>query len=112
MTLILAYKSRGITREITILDAAGATITPGANDVIKAIVLRLGETPKLTVTSAAPTSNGSSFTKGATCTLRLDNADLSTIDPGTYTLEIQLVDNADAQEPKVVQRQVLVLENS
>lgn len=112
MTLILAYKSRGITREITILDAAGDTITPGANDTIKAIVLRLGETPKLTVTSASATANGSSFTKGATCTLRLDNADLATIDPGTYTLEIQLVDNADLQEPKVVQRQVFVLENS
>lgn len=112
MTLILAYKSRGITREITILDSASAAITPGANDVIKAIVLRLGETPKLTVTSAAPTSNGSSFTKGATCTLRLDNADLATIDPGTYTLEIQLVDNADGQEPKCVSRHIFTLEDS
>ena len=109
MTLIYVYKDRGSSRDIVIQDADGDTITPAASDVIRAIIGREGEAAKLTVTSAAPTANGSSFTKGATNRLRLDASDLS-FEPGIYSLIIDLFDNSDASEWKNVDRQVLCLE--
>ena len=108
MSLILAYKSHGITRNLAILDADGETITPGANDKVRVIIGRAGETAKLTVTSDTPTANGSSLTKGASNVLRLDASDL-TFDPGIYTLYFDYYDNADAQEWKNVDRQVFSL---
>ncbi len=111
MSLIYAYKSRGLSKDITILDADGATVTPGDSDKIRATVGREGESAKLTVTSDAPTDNGSSFTKGAASRLRLDASDL-TFEPGAYTLTIDLYDAADSAEWKTVSRQVLVLEET
>jgi len=111
MSLIYAYNNRGLTRDVTIEDAAGATITPGVNDKLRAVIGREGEAAKLTVTSDAATANGSSFTKGATNCLRLDAADLA-FDPGVYTLTIDYFDNADAGEWKNVDRQCFCLENT
>ncbi len=111
MSLILAYKSRGLQRDITIQDAAGATITPGSTDVVRVSIGREGETAKLIVSSAAATANGSSIVKGATNRLRLDAEDL-VFDPGTYTLFVDYFDAADSSEWKNVSRQVFVLENS
>jgi len=116
MTLILAYQNRGLTRDITILDTDGDTITPGANDNVRAIIGREGETAQLTITGGTATANGSSFTTNSPTSgknrLRLDAADLALIDPGTYTLFIDYFDNADAQEWKNVDRQVFVLEET
>ena len=109
MTLIKAYKGRGITRDITITDADEETITPGASDKVRAIIGRENQTAKLTVTSDAATSNGSSFTKGATNRLRLDASDLD-FDPGVYTIIIDFYDNSDGQEWKTVDKQVFHLE--
>ncbi len=112
MTLILAFQGRGITRDITIQNADGNTITPGGSDEIRAIIGREGETAKLTVASDAPTANGSTFTKGAANRLRLDGSDLAAIDPGTYTLFVDFFDNADVQEWKNVDRQIISIENT
>ena len=109
MSLIYAYKERGITRDVTILDVDGETITPGDGDLVRAVIGRDGEAPVLTVTSGSPTANGSSFTKGEANRLRLDAADLD-FDPGTYTLTVEYHDNADAQEWKVVEKQCFHLE--
>jgi hypothetical protein len=109
--VIFAYRMRGITRDIAILDSAGDFITPSSGDKIRAIICREGETSKLTVTSDAATTNGSSFTKGATNRLRLDASDLD-FDPGTYTLIIDLYDHADGDEWKNVSRQVFHLEDT
>ncbi len=111
MSLILAYQNRGLTRDITIQDVNEATITPGDSDKIRAIIGREGEAAKLTVTSDTPTTNGSSFTKGAANRLRLDADDLS-FDPGVYTLQIDFYDAADIQEWKVVSRQCFYLEKT
>jgi hypothetical protein len=112
MALIQAYKNRGLTRDLTILDADGDTITPGANDRVRVLIGREGQTPLLTVVDNADTSNGSTLSKGATNTLRLDATDLDAIDPGTYTLFFDYFDNADAQEWKNVDRQVFHLEDT
>ena len=112
MTLILAQQSRGCVRDITIQDTDGETITPGANDKIRAIITRLGETAQLTVTSDAATANGSSFTKGATNRLRLDASDLALIEPGTYSLLVDYFDRADSSEWKTVERECIVIEGT
>jgi hypothetical protein len=109
MSFILAYKSLGITRDIVIQDVDGNTITPGGADKIRAIIHRTGKGSALTVTSDAPTANGSSFTKGATNRLRLDASDLD-FDSGSYTLSIEYYDAHDAAEWKNVSRQCFYLE--
>lgn len=109
MTLILAYQSRGITRDITLLDADGETITPSGDDKVRVAIGRVGETAKLTVTSGTPTSNGSSVTLGAACRVRLDAADL-TFDSGTYTFTVEYYDSGDTNEWKVVEREVFQLD--
>lgn len=111
MTLIYAYKDRGITRDLTIYDADGETITPASGDKVRVVIGREGETAKLTVTSDAPTANGSILTKGATNRLRLDAADLD-FEPGVYTLFVDLYDSVDSNEWKNVDRQVFVLEET
>lgn len=109
MSLILAYKGRGITRDITIQDVNGDTITPGSADKVRATIGRYGETAKLTVSSDAATANGSSFTKGASNRLRLDASDLD-FEPGVYNMGIEYYDSHDAAEWKMVSKQCFVLE--
>ena len=111
MSLFYVYKNRGISKDITVLDADSETITPGDSDKVRAIIGRKGETPKLTVTSGTPTSNGSSFTKGATNRLRLDASDLD-FAPGVYNLIIDFYDAGDTAEWKNVSRQVFCLEDT
>lgn len=118
MTLILAHQFRGITRDITIQDGAGGTITPGVNDLVRIVIGRDSEVvaegdvvtgAKLVVVSGTPTANGSSITKGALNRLRLDGSDLN-FDAGTYSLWVEMKDNADAAEWKSIDRQVFQLE--
>ena len=112
MSLIHAYKGRGITRLLTALDAAGSPILPGGNDKIRIVIGRVGETAKLTVSSDAATANGSTFTKNASTgvnTLRLDASDLD-FDAGIYSLEFLFFDGDDASEWKTVDVQVFNLE--
>jgi len=109
MTLIVAYQGRGISRDLTILDADGNTITPSAADNVRVIIGREGEVAQLTVIGGTPTANGSSLTKGATNRLRLDASDLDDIEPGVYTLQFDYYDSADAQEWKTVDRQVFCI---
>jgi len=110
MGLILCYKNRGISKDITIQDVNGIAITPGVHDKLRITIGREGQTAELTFTSDSPTADGSSITKGATNRLRLDAADLD-FDPGVYCLTIDYYDNADAQEWKIVEKQTFVLES-
>lgn len=113
MSLIHAYKNRGLTRYLTVNDAAGNPITPGVNDKLRVIIGRQGEEAKLTITSDADTENGSSLTKNSPSdgknTLRLDASDLD-FPAGVYTFELSYFDNADSQEWKNIDRQVFNLE--
>ena len=115
MTLVYAYRERGLTRDITILDANGDAITPGANDKVRAQLVHRGRTTALlTVSSDAATANGSSFTKSHPTSTqnRLDikPTDLTTslVPAGVYTLAIDYYDNASSVW-RVVDRQVFGL---
>ena len=114
MTLVLAYQSLGTTRDITVQDSDGDTIKPLAGDAIRARIGREGEIDQLTVTEVA-TANGSVFTKDTVDgvnRLRLDAQDLVDIEPGTYTLYIEMQFSADADDWKNVDRQVFQLEGT
>lgn len=121
MSLFYAYKNRGITKDITVLDGNGDVVSVGVNDKLRAIIGRERllssdlSTAKLVVVSGTNSANGSSFEigggSGGSHRLRLDAGDLD-FNPGTYTLFIDLFDNADAGEWKNVDRQVFVLEGT
>lgn len=112
MSLILAYKSRGVTKDITILDGDNEAIAPDSADHIRATITREGKTALLEVSSQANTANGSSFTKNSPSAgvnrLRLDASDL-TMAAGVYSLQVDLYDSDDVQEWKRVSTQVMVI---
>ncbi len=122
MALISCQKNRGKSIDITMLDGAGATITAGASDKIRVVVGWVGklgadlENAKLVVTSDAATDNGSTYTKNSPVSgknrLRLDASDLNAIPAGLYTLFVDYYDNADGQEWKQVDRQVMMIEET
>ena len=121
MSLILAYQSRGLTKDITVLDADGDAIALGDNDLLRIVIGHPGllgvdfADAEFVVVSGTPTGNGSSITKNSPSSgvnrLRIDASDL-TFDPGIYTLFVDLFDNADTQEWKNVDRQVFRLEDT
>lgn len=114
MALFYAFKSRGLTRDIRVTGGPTGYITPQSGDILRAIIQQNGVT-FLTVTSAAPTGNGSSFVVsggdggGSNNRLRLDAQDL-TFPAGIYTLVIDYFDAADANEWKSVDHQIFCLE--
>lgn len=121
MSLILAYRNRGLTRHLVMLNASGNPIVPGTNDVLRIIIGHEGKLgtnfadAELTFTSSAPTSNGSSITKStalpAENIMRLDAQDL-TFPTGIYTLIFEFLDVADANENKNIDRQVFSLQET
>jgi len=108
MGLVLACKNRGLQRDLVIYDDDDAVITPTVSDILRVIILREGDTPKLTITSSAATANGSSLTKGATNRLRIDASDMD-FDPGIYTFLFDYFDFADSSEWKCVDRHTFVV---
>ena len=111
MALITAYKSLGITKHLTVLDADDEAISPGSNDKLRVRIMRQGETAALEVTSDAATANGSSLTKNSPAgknTLRLDASDLN-FPAGLYTFRFDYFDNADSSEWKKISEQVFNL---
>ena len=119
MSVIYAYKSRGIQKDLTVRNAAGTAIVVTANDKLRVVIGREGRLgvnfadAELVITTDAATANGSSITKGTAASpanrVRFDASDLA-FEPGTYTLFLDFFDNADAQEWKNVDRQVFILE--
>jgi len=121
MSLILAYRNRGLTRDLVMEDANGDPIIPGVNDTLRIIIgheSKLGTNnadAELTFTSSAPTANGSSITKSTALPgenrMRLDAQDLN-FPAGVYTLFFDLFDVADASEFKNISRQVFSLQET
>jgi len=121
MALILAYRNRGLTRDLVINDTNGDPIIPQSNDFLRIVIGHEGKLGtnfagvELAFISGTPTSNGSSITKNSPSSgrnrMRLDASDLA-FPAGTYTLFFSLIDNADAVEEKTVSRQVFILEET
>jgi hypothetical protein len=111
MTMILAHQGRGLSKDITILDANSDPITPDDDDIVRVTIGWQGEASQLTITSEAPTANGSSITKGAAQRLRIDGADLN-FNPGIYSMNVELFDYSDDGEWKTISRQVFALEKT
>ncbi len=110
MALIYAYQDRGLEKDIQILDQDDAVIEPVEEDVVRVQIVQLGEL-LLEVSSETPTVQGSSIVKGSQNRLHLVSADLAAIEPGTYSLVVDLYDAA-AEAWKTVDRQVMHLEKT
>lgn len=114
MTTIVAVKKRVLVRDLAILDADSATITPGANDVVRVKIGRMGSTPLLDLDSAQASTNGSTVTANHPSSglnrLEIKSTDMD-LSPGVYTLELALYDNADGNI-KHVDHQVFVVINA
>lgn len=113
MTLLEAHQGRKWTKDLSILDANGDTITPGADDVVRVkIGRRAGNslTPLLDLDSVAASTNGSIVNKNSpsngTHRTEISVADMATLNPGTYTLELAFVDSTDGDAVKHVDHQV------
>lgn len=110
MSLILAQKKRKLIRDIVIKDSAGATVTPGANDVVRIKIGKVRQVPTLDLDSAAASANGSTIVKGASNRVSIAQADMDLLQPGIYSFEVSLVDNADSQAIKFVDNQIMVVQ--
>ena len=115
MTLILAHKGRQLTRDLTMLDADGDMVSPGANDVVRVKVSRTGQTLILDLDSVEASANGSTVTKNTPSAgvnrVKIVPADMSLLSAGVYSFELSLVDNADSQRIKHVDSQIMVVQD-
>ena len=119
MALIRANRGRGITKDLTITKADDTIIIPGSSDKLRVIIGREGrlgtnfDEAELVVTSDAATANGSTLTKDIDSAgknrLRLDASDLN-FSPGAYSFWFEMFDYEDAEEWKLVSKQVFYLE--
>jgi len=109
--------------DFVINDADGTIRIPGASDRIRVIIGHESKLKddtdlsdaELLVVDNAPTSNGTTFTKGTAPLgknrLRLDASDL-VFPAGVYTLIFDFFNSADGNEWTNVERQVFVLEDT
>ena len=119
MFLINAWKNRTADYSIQLFEADGTTeLVLAAADSVRIKIGRTGATPNLDLKSGAATSNGSvpSFTVGTNdVTLRIGQADLSSIVPGAYDMEVLVVDDSETAPDnaiKHVQFGVLMVHDS
>lgn len=116
MPHIHAYQSRGITVNVTVKDVNGDAITLTASDKIRAIITRVGQTEEFSVVSGTASANGSTFSLNTPSSginqLRLDASDLAGIDPGIYSLYIDIQDDSDGSEWKTAERMIISIEDT
>ena len=125
MSIFYAYQNRGITKDITVLDADGVAVPMSTGDLLRVIIGREGQLgsededypdAELVVSSEEETAGGSSITidggADGSHRLRLDSTDLG-FAAGVYTMLVEFYDHADSGgEWKNVSRQVFVLEET
>lgn len=114
MSLIVGHKSRKLTYNLIMLDAAGDTITPSGSDVVRVKIGIRGSAPLLDLDTLGATDNGSIVDKNTpisgTQQLNIESGDMD-MPHGTYTLEMLLYD-ADDSAIKHVDHQVFVVLNT
>ena len=84
---------------ITIGEADGDDASVAANDIVRAKIGRLGDTPLLEVESDAATANGSTITAANPTTLSIKKADMD-IHAGIYEIEVSIYDTSEGQIKK------------
>jgi hypothetical protein len=109
MSLLYAYRNRAIAHNVTILDVNNQVIWPQANDVVR-LRITVGTQEFLSVSSAAPTANGSFINKGAPCLVSLAAADLN-LAGGIYDYDMDYGDGTDNQW-KEIEKGILCIEDS
>ena len=113
---LTVYRNRTVANTVTLYQADGTTgvaLVSGDKVRLKAY-RRNGATPVLDMVSGAALSGGSSITitsltSPATATVTFDQDDTTSLDPGTYSCEILVMDSADGSRIKHAQQGILYL---
>ena len=119
MTQLHGHNQRKFDYNFSILDSDDAIIAPGTNDKVRVkIGRRCGatQTPTIDLLSGTASANGSTLTKDGAGAgiheLRIVQADMALLNPGVYTFEALLVDNADSQAAKHANHEVFTVEGT
>lgn len=104
---IVAYRNRKCTRTLTITESDGTAAVIASQDTVIARIGR-GSEIVLTISSAAPTANGSSLTVANPSTLVLAAGDMN-MAPGSYDMDLLIKDYSESDAEKAVERGVLTV---
>lgn len=85
-----------------------ATIDPAA-DKIRVKIGRPGETPIFDIVSGTPLAGGSNVTLANPCMVRFHQEDTDDATPGTYEIEVAVVDGSDTGVIKHASRGPFIL---
>lgn len=96
---LIADRLRFNQWSITIGEADGDDATVAANDIVRAKIGRIGDTPLLEVESDEETDNGSTITAANPTTLSIEGADLD-FPAGIYEVEISIWDTSEERIKK------------
>lgn len=107
---LVADRNRFNQFSITLGEADGDDVTVASNDIVRAKIGRLGDTPLLEVESDEETDNDSSITAANPTVLSIEGEDLTFV-AGVYEIEISIWDTSE-QRIKKVERGVFVLRDS
>jgi len=111
--LLASFKGTGITWNFDVKDSKGSVIIPGKNDKLRIRIMERGGSQVLfEVSSGTPSKNGSCVLKAGEegrekNVFRFDDKDLENLSIGSYSLVLDYFDNADSQEWKRIDTQVL-----
>lgn len=107
---VTAYNNRNSRFEVTIFEN-GSLFTVTSSDIVYVKIGRNNETPVFEFSSANATANGSSVSAANPAVVEIKQEDLleADIPPGTYDIEVGVVDASDEDDFKIVQKGTFVL---
>ena len=110
---ILAYKRRRCIFDVTLKDADGEPIVLGSGDIVRVKIGRGGANPKLDLSDAAPTANGSTVSHANPAHVVIDADDLGDdIEAGTWPIEYSLDMGSNSSETLVADVGLFILHES
>lgn len=110
---ILAWKRRRCIFDVTLNDADGEPIVLGSGDIVRVKIGRGGANPKLDLSDAAPTANGSTVSHANPARVTITAADLdSDIEAGTWPIEFGLDMGSGGSETLVADVGLFILHES
>lgn len=108
---IVAFQNRTSEHRITITNSDGSEAELAADDAIRVKIGGSKLVPLLDIRSGSNLPGGSYVTKSNPCTLELVAADLTPqiIQPGTYDIEVGVIDSTDSDRFKQADQGVFTL---
>jgi hypothetical protein len=102
----LLHRNRTEYHTFTALQADGTEVTFESGDTFLVKIGRGNATPLLELSSDAATANGSTLAAANPAQARFDKADVNTLVPGIYDVELAIADASDQDDLKHVEKGV------